>query len=196
MCIYAEDLIHLPVHAEIWDPATEEFTLLEATHVHGRTYHSTAALLPDGRVFTGGGGLCGSGMNDIVTLCKGDVDPNHLDFEIFNPPYLFAADGSLAPRPTIEVSAKTAKHGAALTVTSGEPLMMVSFIRMGSATHSTNTDQRRLELCGPATTACGASPVTVTVPSDPGIALPGNWMVFGVNADGVPSVASTVLVGL
>ena len=196
VCIYAEDLIHLPVHAEIWDPATEEFTLLEATHVHGRTYHSTAALLPDGRVFTGGGGLCGSGMNDIVTLCKGDVDPNHLDFQIFNPPYLFAADGSLAPRPTIEVSAKTAKHGAALTVTSGEPLMMVSFIRMGSATHSTNTDQRRLELCGPATTACGASPVTVTVPSDPGIALPGNWMVFGVNADGVPSVASTVLVGL
>ena len=179
------------MHAEIWNPATEEFTLLNATHVHGRTYHSTAALLPDGRVFTGGGGLCGTG-----STCKDAPDPNHLDFEIFNPPYLFAADGSLAPRPTIEVSANTAKHGAALTVTSSEPLMMVSFIRMGSATHSTNTDQRRLELCGPATNACGESPATVTVPADPGIALPGNWMVFGVNGEGVPSVASNVLVGL
>lgn len=161
----------------------------------GRTYHSSAALLPDGRVFTGGGGLCGSGANNIKSLCKGDVDPNHLDTEIFNPPYLFAADGSLAPRPTIELSAATAKYGASITVTSSEQLMMVSMIRMGSATHSTNTDQRRIELCGPLTTACAASPVTVTIDEDPGIALGGNWMIFGVNANGVPSVASILLVG-
>ena len=182
--------------AEIWDPATEEFTLLDAKHEFGRTYHSVAALLPDGRVFTGGGGLCGSGANDIRSLCKGDVDPNHLDTEIFNPPYLFAPDGSLAQRPMIEVSATTAKHGALIEVDSSEQLMMISMIRMSSATHSTNTDQRRIELCGPFTSLCPESPVTVRIPADPGIAVGGNWMIFGVNADGVPSVASTLLVGV
>jgi hypothetical protein len=68
--------------AEIWDPVNETFTLLDAKHVNGRTYHSTGALLPDGRVVTGGGGLCGSGQNGIKTLCSGDTDPNHLDFEV------------------------------------------------------------------------------------------------------------------
>ena len=44
--------------AELWDPATEEFTLLNGLQ-GARTYHSVAVLLPDGRVFSGGGGLCG-----------------------------------------------------------------------------------------------------------------------------------------
>lgn len=167
--------------AEIWDPATETFTLLEAQHAVPRTYHSTGALLPDGRVFTGGGGLCGT--------CKA----NHLDCEIFSPPYLFTADGALAPRPTITVSAKVAANGAPISVTGSEPLMMVSMIRIGSATHSTNLDQRRIELCGPFT-ACSAGPVSLTIHEDPGIALPGNWMIFGVNAAGVPSIASILLV--
>jgi galactose oxidase len=115
--------------------------------------------------------------------------------QIFNPPYLFATDGSLATRPTIKLSSAIAKYGDSLQVTSSEPLMMISMIRMSTATHSSNTDQRRLELCGPSTVPCGASPVTVTIDEDPGIALAGNWMFFGVNAQGVPSVASTVLVG-
>ena len=169
--------------AEIWDPATEEFTLLDAKHKIARTYHSTGVLLPDARVFTGGGGLCG------------DCKVNHLDAEVFNPPYLFNADGTLAPRPTISVSAKTATLGSTLTVAASEQLMMVSMVRMGSATHSTNNDQRRLELCGPASSPCGLSPVNVTISSDPGIALPGNWMFFGVNAAGTPSEAEVVLVG-
>lgn len=183
------------MRAEIWDPATQTFTLISAKHMFGRTYHSTAALLPDGRVVTGGGGLCGSGQNGIRSLCKGDVDPNHLDFEVFNPPFLFAADGSLAPRPVIRLNTAAVKYGASILVASEEALMMISMIRMGSATHSTNTDQRRIELCGPFTDPCGESPVTVSVPEDPGIALPGNWMFFGVNAQGVPSMASTVIVG-
>jgi galactose oxidase len=102
-------------------------------------------------VFTGGGGLCGK------------CSANHLDAEIFSPPYLFAADGSLAPRPTITVSSKVAANGSPITVTGSEQLMMVSMIRMGSATHSTNTDQRRIELCGPFTTPCAAGPITVTI---------------------------------
>lgn len=140
-------------------------------------------LLPDARVFTGGGGLCGA------------CDVNHLNAEIFNPPYLFNSDGTLAARPNIALSAQTAAHGSSLVVTASEQLMMVSMVRMGSATHSTNTDQRRLELCGPSTSPCDLSPVNITIPADPGIALPGHWMFFGVNAAGTPSEAEVVLVG-
>ena len=70
---------------------------------------------------------------------------------------------------------------------------MVSMLRMGGATHGTNTDQRRLELCGPSTSPCGGASASLTVPGA-GIAIPGNWMVFAVNAAGVPSVASTLVV--
>ena len=71
--------------------------------------------------------------------------------------------------------------------------------RYGSSTHAVNTDQRRLELCGPlagaACTPTSGNQYRVTIPSDPGIALPGYWMVFGVNNAGVPSVSQTVKIG-
>lgn len=155
---------------------------MDSPHKVARTYHSTGLLMLDGRVFTGGSGLCGG--------CA----VNHLDAEIYNPPYLFNPDGTWAARPNITVSAKTATHGDSLEVTANEQLMMVSMIRFGSATHSTNTDQRRLELCGPFTSPCGLSPVNVTIPADPGISLAGYWMFFGVNAKGTPSEAEVVLV--
>ena len=42
--------------AERWDPATETWTVLSSAS-RVRQYHSTATLLPDGRVMTGGGGI-------------------------------------------------------------------------------------------------------------------------------------------
>lgn len=42
--------------AEIWDPVTEQFTTLASAQVV-RQYHSTALLLPDGRVFVGAAGI-------------------------------------------------------------------------------------------------------------------------------------------
>ena len=154
-------------------------------HQTPRTYHSVGVLLPDARVFTGGGGLCGD-----------RCDVNHLDAEIFNPPYLFNADGTAALRPNITLSTQSVVNGGTVSVIASEQLMMVSMVRMGTATHSTNTDQRRLELCGPYTAACSVTPISVMVPEDPGIALPGNWMIFGVNAMGTPSVAEILLVGV
>ena len=176
-------------HAEIWDPETEEFTTLAAMAVP-RTYHSVALLLPDGRVFSGGGGLCGE-------KCPPEGD-NHLNAEIFSPPYLFAADGANAARPTIEVSDAIVVNGADLEVMANEALRIVAIVRFGSSTHSVNTDQRRIELCGPAAGAC-RSPAgnlyTLKIPGDPGIATSGHWMVFGVNAAGVPSVSKTIKIG-
>src|SRR5206468_10919262 len=39
--------------AELYDPKTGQWTPMASAH-HGRTYHNTAALLPDGRVLVGG----------------------------------------------------------------------------------------------------------------------------------------------
>ena len=176
-------------HAEIWDPDSEEFTTLAAMAVP-RTYHSVAILLPDGRVFSGGGGLCGE-------KCPPE-GANHLNAELFSPPYLFAADGAAAMRPKIEVSGTIVVNGADLEVMANEALRIVAIVRFGSSTHSVNTDQRRIELCGPAAGAC-RSPAgnlyTLKIPDDPGIATSGHWMVFGVNAAGVPSVSKTIKIG-
>jgi galactose oxidase len=65
----------------------------------------------------------------------------------------------------------------------------MSLIRYGSATHTVNTDQRRIPL---SPTPAGTNSYKVTVPSDSGIALPGYWMLFAINSNGVPSVASTI----
>ena len=47
------------LNPEMWDPSTGQWTLL-APAPEPRNYHSTAVLLPDGRIFSGGGGLGGA----------------------------------------------------------------------------------------------------------------------------------------
>ena len=79
--------------AELWNPATGQWQTLAAMQVT-RQYHSTALLLPDGRVLSSGGGICGT-CDSVGYLAK--------NAEVFSPPYLFKKDGSgeLAPRPEI-----------------------------------------------------------------------------------------------
>jgi Domain of unknown function (DUF1929) len=173
--------------AEIWDPATEMWTTVAPMSVP-RTYHSVALLLTDGRVFVGGGGLCG--------LCS----VNHKNGQIYTPPYLFDATGAPALQPMISVSIGTPTWGDSIDVSANTALGGISMIRYGSVTHSLNTDQRRIELCGPATSACVGGGTTgrvytVTIPSDPGIALQGGWMVFGMDIAGVPSYSKRIQIG-
>nr|WP_246041260.1 discoidin domain-containing protein [Streptomyces cadmiisoli] len=157
---------------ELWDPATGEFTPL-ATMAVPRNYHSVANLLPDGRIFSGGGGLCGG------------CDTNHPDGAVFTPPYLLDEDGSPKPRPAITggVPPRSAP-GSTLTVTTDKPVKSFVLMRAAAATHSTDNDQRRVPL---ESTATGDGTYRVTVPSDPGVVLPGNYMLFALDADGVPS---------
>ena len=75
---------------DLWDPATGNFTVM-APEAIPRNYHSVAILLPDGRVFSGGGGLCGNGCTT-----------NHPDGQIYSPPYLFNANGTARQRPVID----------------------------------------------------------------------------------------------
>jgi galactose oxidase len=164
--------------AELWDPVTERFTALAPAAVP-RTYHSVALLMPDGRVFTGGGGLCGT--------CA----TNHFNAEIFTPPYLLKADGTAASRPVITDAPATADNGSAVTVATNRAVTRFAIVRMGTATHSVDTDQRRIALTPTAVTGG----YRLTIPADKGVAVPGYWMLFALDANGVPSVAKTIRIG-
>ncbi|MFI5542160.1 discoidin domain-containing protein [Streptomyces sp. NPDC051815] len=159
---------------ELWDPATGRFTPL-ATMAVPRNYHSVANLLPDGRIFSGGGGLCG------------DCATNHADGAVFTPPYLLEADGSPKPRPAITGGVPPrAAPGASLTVGTDSPVASFVLMRAAAATHSTDNDQRRVPLSA---TPAGTGTYTVSIPSDTGVVLPGNYMLFALDSQGVPSVA-------
>ncbi|QPC62695.1 hypothetical protein HYE67_004926 [Fusarium culmorum] len=145
-----------------------------------RVYHSISLLLPDGRVFNGGGGLCG------------DCTTNHFDAQIFTPNYLYNSNGNLATRPKItRTSTQSVKVGGRITISTDSSITKASLIRYGTATHTVNTDQRRIPLT---LTNNGGNIYSFQVPSDSGVALPGYWMLFVMNSAGVPSVASTIRV--
>jgi len=170
---------------EIWNPATQRFSLLNPMQTP-RTYHSTAILLPDGRIFVGGGGQCGTGCLQ-----------NHLTAEILTPPYLLNADGSAATRPVISSAPTLVQLGGTLTVGTAGPVGSFVLMRLSATTHTVNTDQRRIPLTITKTAAGaqGAETYTLTMPStDPGVVLPGYYMLFALNANGVPSVSKTVQV--
>jgi galactose oxidase len=166
--------------AELFDPATRQWMAVAPIAV-ARTYHSVGLLLPDATVLSGGGGLCGT-----------DCLQNHFDAQVYSPPYLFAADGSRAARPEIvSTSAAELQPGKSLTVTTSVDVAAFSLIRYGSSTHTVNTDQRRVPLTFQAT---GSQTYTITLPTDPGILIPGYWMLFALNSAGVPSVSKQLKV--
>lgn len=160
---------------ELFNPASNTFTQLAPASIP-RNYHSTALLMFDGSVANGGSGLCGN--------CA----TNHFDMQIFNPPYLYNGN----PRPVINsISSGTVKVGGTFSITTAGACDAFSMIRMASTTHTVNTDQRRIAL----TPTTAGTTYTFTVNGDPGIALPGYWMVFAM-AKGVPGISKTIQVTL
>ena len=169
-------------NAERWDPATGQWTTLAAQAVT-RQYHSTALLLPDGRVLSSGGGICGT-CDQVGYLAK--------NAEVFTPPYLFKNDGSgqLAPRPQITSAPGSVSHGASFQISTpnAASISKVGLIRLGSQTHSVEMEQRYL----PLSFTAGAGTLTASVPANVHTAVPGIYMLFIVDSAGVPSVASMV----
>ena len=115
--------------AELWSPATGQWRTLAAMQIT-RQYHSTALLLPDGRVLSAGGGICGT-CDTVGYLAK--------NAEIFSPPYLFQADGTLAPRPAIDAAPASATYGASIEITTASPGRSARSRSSGSARSRTRT---------------------------------------------------------
>jgi hypothetical protein len=170
--------------AEVWTSNTGTWRELASAQVT-RQYHSAAMLLADGRVMTGGGGLCGP--------CQ-TAGYLRQDMEIFSPPYLFKKDGSgqLAARPTISSTAPSVIYGQTLAINTpnAAAISKVAMIRLGAPTHSQDQGQRYIPLSFTAT----SGQVNATAPANANIAPPGYYMLFITDSGGVPSVASIVQV--
>jgi uncharacterized repeat protein (TIGR01451 family) len=165
------DVSKATFHAELWSPVSETWQTLSSASIP-RLYHSTALLLPDGRVLTAGSGDDGPAIDQT----KG---------EIFSPPYLFKG-----ARPTISSAPGLLQYGNVFTVSTPDAANIASvvLIRPGAVTHAFDEDQRLVNLGFTA----GTNSLTIQAPANANLAPPGYYMLFLVNSAGVPSVASFV----
>lgn len=162
-----DNVNHAVLEGEIWDPGTEQWTTVAAMS-EARMYHSTAVLLPDGRVLTGGGEASG-----------------RLHGQIYSPPYLFKG-----PRPTITASPNTAAFGSQFLISTpnAAEITSVSLIRPGAPTHAFDHNQRYV----PLSFQRFGDQLQVTAPPDGNTAPPGYYMLVVENGAGVPSVAAWI----
>jgi hypothetical protein len=165
---------------EIYDP-DKGFSTLTAPVAVPRNYHAVAILLPDARVLSAGGGLCGS------------CTANHPDLQVFSPPYLFDAAGNPAVRPKILTAPTTVEYGRSITVKTDRAIKSFAMIRLSAVTHTINNDQRRLSV---GFTTTGTNTYALRMTDNPGWLLPGYWMLFAINDAGTPSVARILQVKL
>lgn len=171
---------------EIYYPDSDTFVPMQKNNVV-RVYHSLSILLPDATVLNGGGGLCGN------------CTVNHYDAQIFTPPYLYNADGTPAQRPKDPiVKNKEVTVGKSIRFFADSDIKNASLVRLGTVSHTVNTDQRRVPLEGFKCDAPedGYRYCTVKVHPDPGVVLPGYYMLFVMNSAGVPSNATIIKVQL
>jgi hypothetical protein len=162
---------------ELWDPATGTWKL-GAEQLEGRAYHSTALLIPDGRVVSAGDDYNGAGGKDTGW--------NTDTAEFYSPPYLFKG-----PRPTITDAPAGVPYATQFAVdTPDTDVTKASMVALGATTHANDMHQRAIRL---RQTGKGSS-LNVTLPAQPGVVPPGYYMLFAVNGKGVPSLARFVRV--
>ncbi len=163
-----------PLHAanpeqrqiEVWDPGTGEWRLGPAQS-ESRAYHSTALLLPDGRMMSAGDEYNGDGVA---------VDTA----EVYKPSYLFRG-----ARPTISAAPDTIQAGAGFGVTTPNTnIAGAALVAPAAVTHGVDMNQRVIQLEVNRRTGC----VSITAPAA-NAAPPGWYMLFLLNDQGVPSVS-------
>jgi hypothetical protein len=159
--------------AELYDPLANTWTRMAAQQ-KSRLYHSTALLLPDGRVLSMGSN---PGEKQIERT-----------IEVFSPPYLFRGK-----RPLILRNPENIHHGKSfhIDVDTAQAITRVVLMRPEVVTHVTNTDQRLLELEIKTT---GNNTLEVAGPPTPSH-MPRGWcLLFVLDQDGVPSIGKFVKV--
>ena len=147
-----------------WQTLDEPATVL-------RNYHSTALLMPDGRVWTAGG--------NSPTQPPQAPGLAQKQIEIFTPPY------PAGERPTIASCARVLEYDDIIFIGSPQAraIRAVTLMRCGSSTHAFNGDQRCIFL---SFLAVDSNTLQVATPPDAAIAPPGNYMVFLVDDAGRP----------
>lgn len=169
--------------AEIWKPSTGAWTLA-ASAAQVRVYHSAALLMPNGTVLSTGGGAPGPVSN--------------LNAEVFYPPYLFRTVGGtaqLAPRPAVTAVSGTSFGWGAMAladVKDGATVARVTLTASGVVTHSFNSAQRFQEL----QFTRNGNRLSIALPANANLAPPGYYQLAVLDAQGVPSRAVTLALGM
>lgn len=175
---------------EIWDKTTGLWTDL-ANHKARRIYHSIALLQKDATIFQAGGsgfnGQCTAPRGENKILVKGIAACKQ--YEIYQPGYLFDANGNLKNRPNIR-SGQLANlvPGSKFDIQSDKEIAKVTFVKAGNVTHSTNIQQYLMDV----TVKTNGNISNVTLPDTYFAAPKGMYFMFIWDKDGTPSIAQEV----
>ena len=165
---------------ELWDPSTTQWQKM-AAHRMPRNYQSTALLMKDARVIAMGGGLCG------------DCTSNYQSAEIFEPPYLFSADGSAAARPDIISVPAQAAVGETMVVSasagSGATIERFNLLRISAVTRHHNADQRLVPVT---ISSVATNDYELYLSQNENVLSPGLYWLYAIDSQGVPSVGHTI----
>ena len=181
---------------EVFDPDTKTWTT-GPSEDHGRTYHNTAVLLPDGSVLVGGHAPIATGYaapTDALatTIGTGSYrrDPS---FQIYKPAYFFKGD-----RPQVTAAPDTVQPGdtATVTTTQSDKITRVVLVRNTAMTHLVDGDQRVVQV--PFSRNADGT-LAVHVPASAAVLPPGPYNLMTITgdkaADQVPSIGHQLTVG-
>ena len=134
-------------------------------------------LLPDATVLSTGGGQ------------PGPVD--NLNAQIYRPPYLFNADGTLAKRPVLKgevgsgAVAMVAEPASTFHIETADAndIARVTLVKTGAVTHSFDMEQRFNEV----KFRVNGKGLDIELPKNKYLTPPGFYHVFAFNKAGVPS---------
>ncbi|MGY1779670.1 radical copper oxidase GlxA [Geodermatophilus sp. SYSU D01036] len=175
---------HSDTHAPVLYDAGTNTMAAAAPNEVGRNYHSEALLLPDGRVVTLG--------SDPLYADAENTRPGTFEtrVEIYTPPYLHTG----GERPRVTEAPAEVDRGATFPVRATGAVTAARLMRPSAVTHVTDVEQRSVALDVSGACPGDGSACDLQLSLDPAEGLtPAGWyMLFLVDADGVPSVARWV----
>lgn len=166
-------------HYQLYDPADGSRKDLIESPVP-RHDHSTALLMPNGGVWIMGG-------NRVQLIPEGNENLAVPVLEFYQPPYFFKG-----PRPVIEKAPHKIHYGQKFKLDVSEAdgkIASVALLRTGPITHNWTWGNQYVQLPFKKEKSHKKKngKLIVTVPSLPGLAIAGDYLLFVVSEDGVPS---------
>lgn len=136
-----------------------------------RNYHSTALLMPDGSVWTGGSSINARSGDPATT--------GRLNYEIWQPPYPAGA------RPELQEAPGFVAWGQPFTLrcTAANTIRHIALMRCGSCTHAFDGDQRHVSL---RFDGVGEGRIQCEAPPNGAVAPPGAYLLFVIDEAGRP----------